>query len=177
MMFYLVSTLMVWFVHVCLCVCIHAYTHMSIYVCVYVSSSTVLVCLAPFPPNSICVYVYSICVCVCVWLWWAFCCAWAFSVCSQQGLLFVAACGLLTAVASGVGEHRLQAHGCTGCSMAMQQQKLVGSRVWAQQLWHPDYSCSVACGVLLERGSNPHPLHWQVDSEPLPPGSPKLYFK
>ena len=66
MMFYLVSTLMVWFVHVCLCVCIHTYTHMSICVCVYVSSSTVLVCLAPFPPNSICVCVYSICVCVCV---------------------------------------------------------------------------------------------------------------
>ena len=66
MMFYLVSTLMVWFVHVCLCVCIHTYTHMSIYVCVYVSSSTVLVCLAPFPPNSICVCVYSICVCVCL---------------------------------------------------------------------------------------------------------------
>ena len=27
--------------------------------------------------------------------------------------------------------------------------------------------CSVACGILPNQGSNPHPLHWQVDSQPL----------
>ena len=27
--------------------------------------------------------------------------------------------------------------------------------------------CSVACGILLDRGSHPCPLHWQEDSCPL----------
>ena len=35
------------------------------------------------------------------------CCAWAFSSCSEQGLLFIAVRGLLIAVASLVVEHRL----------------------------------------------------------------------
>ena len=29
------------------------------------------------------------------------------------------------------------------------------------------HSCSVACGIFLDRGSNPQPLHWQLDSKPL----------
>ena len=28
-------------------------------------------------------------------------------------------------------------------------------------------SCSVACGILPDQGSNPCPLHWQEDSQPL----------
>ena len=35
------------------------------------------------------------------------CCVWAFSSCGERGLLFVAACGLLIAVASLVAEHGL----------------------------------------------------------------------
>ena len=35
------------------------------------------------------------------------CCAWAFSSCGEQGLLFVAVCRLLIAVASLVAEHGL----------------------------------------------------------------------
>ena len=35
------------------------------------------------------------------------CCTWAFPSCGEQGLLFVAVHGLLTAVASLVAEHRL----------------------------------------------------------------------
>ena len=35
------------------------------------------------------------------------CCAWAFSSCGEQGLLFVAAHGILIAVASLVVEHGL----------------------------------------------------------------------
>ena len=34
------------------------------------------------------------------------CCAWAFSSCVEQRLLFVEVCGLLIAVASLVAEHR-----------------------------------------------------------------------
>ena len=28
-------------------------------------------------------------------------------------------------------------------------------------------SCSAVCGIFLDQGSNPCPLHWQVDSQPL----------
>ena len=28
-------------------------------------------------------------------------------------------------------------------------------------------SCSTACGILPDQGSNPFPLHWQADSQPL----------
>ena len=28
-------------------------------------------------------------------------------------------------------------------------------------------SCSAACGILPDQGSNPRPLHWQADSQPL----------
>ena len=38
------------------------------------------------------------------------CCSQAFSSCSERGLLFAAVRGLLTAVASLVAEHGLQAH-------------------------------------------------------------------
>ena len=38
-------------------------------------------------------------------------------------------------------------------------------------------SRSAACGILPDQGSNPRPLHWQADSQPLRhQGSPKLYF-
>ena len=39
-------------------------------------------------------------------------------------------------------------------------------------------SCSAACGILPDQGSNPCPLHWQADSQPLRhQGSPNsLYF-
>ena len=39
------------------------------------------------------------------------CCTWAFSSCSEQGLLFIVVCGPLIAVASLVAEHGLQVHG------------------------------------------------------------------
>ena len=41
------------------------------------------------------------------WLHWVFIAAQAFSSCSKRGLLFVAVCGLLNAVASFVAEHGL----------------------------------------------------------------------
>ena len=38
-------------------------------------------------------------------------------------------------------------------------------------------SCSAACGIFPAQGSNPCPLHWQADSQPLRhQGSPKTYF-
>ena len=38
-------------------------------------------------------------------------------------------------------------------------------------------SCSVACGIFPDQGSNPCPLHWQADSQPLRhQGSPELSY-
>ena len=38
-------------------------------------------------------------------------------------------------------------------------------------------SCSAACGIFPDQGSNPCPLHWQADSQPLRhQGSPSIYF-
>ena len=38
---------------------------------------------------------------------------------------------------------------------------------WASVVVAHGLSCSVTCGVFLDQGSNPCPLHWQVDSQPL----------
>ena len=80
------------------------------------------------------------------------CCTQAFSSCSEGGLLFIAVRRFLIAVASLVAEHGLQAHG-------LQQLWHAGSVVAAHGL-----SCSVACGIFPDQGSNPCPLHWQADS-------------
>ena len=38
-------------------------------------------------------------------------------------------------------------------------------------------TCSVACGIFPDQGSNPCPLHWQADSQPLRhQGSPLKIF-
>ena len=38
-------------------------------------------------------------------------------------------------------------------------------------------SCSAACGIFPDQGSNPCPLHWQADSQPLRhQGSPVYLF-
>ena len=91
-------------------------------------------------------------------------CAWALSSCREQGLLFVAVCGLLMAVASLVAEHRLLVHG-------LQYLWHKVSVVVARGLWSAGsvvvahrLSRSVACGIFPNQGSNPCPLHWQADS-------------
>ena len=57
---------------------------------------------------------------------------------------------LLTVVASLVAEHRLKTH---------------------------RLSCSEACGLIPDQGSNQHPPHWQADSYSLyHQGSPKVNF-
>ena len=38
-------------------------------------------------------------------------------------------------------------------------------------------SCSAACGIFPDQGSNPCPLHWQADSQPLRhQGSPLMFL-
>ena len=84
-------------------------------------------------------------------------------VCGKQGLLFVAVRRLLIAVASLVAEHkssRAQGSRCAGFSSC-------GSRALGAQasvvVVH-GLSCSAACEIFPDQGSNPCPLHWQVDS-------------
>ena len=99
------------------------------------------------------------------WLRWVFVAARGlFSSCGEWGLLFVELHGLLIAVASLVAEHRLQAHGLQqlwhmGSVVVARGLQSTGSVVVAHQL-----SCSVACGIFLDQGLNPCPLHWQADS-------------
>ena len=79
------------------------------------------------------------------------CCTQASSSCGEQGLLFVAVCGLLIArllLLRSMGSRR------TGLSSC-------GSR--AVVVAH-GLSCSAACGIFLDKGSNPCPLNWQADS-------------
>ena len=85
-------------------------------------------------------------------------CARAFSSCGKRGPLFIAVRGPLTIAASLVAD--------TGSSRA-------GSVVVAL-----GPSCSAACGIFPDQGSNPCPLYWQADSQPLHhQGSPICSFK
>ena len=83
----------------------------------------------------------------------------------------------LSLVAVSRGYSSLQ---CMGFSL-----QSMGSRVSGlQQLQHtglgvvaPGPSGSMAYGIFLDQGSNPCPLHWQMDSKPLDhQGSPALYM-
>ena len=79
-------------------------------------------------------------------------CARAFSSCSERGPLFIEVRGplLLRSTGSRRAGSVIVAHGP---------------------------SCSAACGICPDQGSNPCPLHWQVDSQPLShQGSPPHQF-
>ena len=74
-------------------------------------------------------------------------CVRAFSSCGKRGPLFIAVCRPLTMAASLVAEHRLQTRRLSSC----------GSRAQLLRgMWD-----------LPRQGSNPCPLHWQADSQPL----------
>ena len=87
--------------------------------------------------------------------------------------VFVSVWGLSLVVASG-GHSSLR---CAGLSLS-----------WALLLWSTGSrragsvivphgpSCSAACGIFPDQGSNPCPLHWQADSQPLRhQGSPNSF--
>ena len=83
------------------------------------------------------------------------CCARAFSSCSEQGLLFVVVRGLLIVVASRCRARPLGARASVVVACGLSS---CGSVVVVHGL-----SCSVACGIFADQGSNPCPLHWQVE--------------
>ena len=84
-------------------------------------------------------------------------CARAPSSCGKWGPLFIAVRGPLTIATSLVAEHRLQTRRLSNCAHGP--------------------SRSAAWGILPGQGSNPCPLHWQADSQPLRhQGSPHWHF-
>ena len=94
------------------------------------------------------------------WLCWVFV--------SVQGLSLVAASG---------GRSSLR---CAGFSLSRSLLlRSTGSRHAGSVVVAHGPSCSAACGILPDQGSNPCPLHWQADSQPLRhQGSPQIvYFK
>ena len=84
-------------------------------------------------------------------------CARAFSSCGEWGPLFIAVRGPLTIEASLL--------------------RSTGSRRAGSAIVAHGPSCPAACGIFPDQGSNPCPLHWQADSQPLRhQGSPLLRF-
>ena len=85
-------------------------------------------------------------------------CVRAFSSCGKRGPLFIVVHGPLTIVASLVVS--------------------TGSRRTGSVVVAHGPSCSAACGILPDQGSNPCPLHWQADCQPLHhQGSSKVILK
>ena len=82
------------------------------------------------------------------WLCWVFV--------SMRGLSVVAASG-------GHSSSR-----CAGLSLSrLLLLRSTGSRRAGSVVVVHGPSCSAACGIFPDQGSNPCPLHWQADSQPL----------
>ena len=100
-----------------------------------------------------------------VFLFFIFWLCWVFV--SVQGLSLVA-------VSGGHSSSR-----CAGLSLSRPLLlRSTGSRCAGSVVVAHGPSCSVACGIFPDRGSNPCPLHWQADSQLLRHlGSPMSLFK
>ena len=78
--------------------------------------------------------------------------------------VFVSVRGPSPAVASG-GHSSSR---CAGLSLSRPLLlRSTGSRRAGSVIVAHGSSCSAACGVFPDQGSNPCPLHWQADSQPL----------
>ena len=75
-------------------------------------------------------------------------------------------CGarLLTVVASLVAEHGLQAHRLSSCGTWASVVVARGLQSTGPVVVAHGLSCSAACGIFPDQGSNPCSLHWQADS-------------
>ena len=79
-------------------------------------------------------------------------------------LVFVSVRGLSLAVASG-GHSSSR---CAGLSLSWPLfLRSTGSRCAGSAIVAHGPSCSAVCGIFPDQGSNPCPLHWQADSQPL----------
>ena len=101
---------------------------------------------------SLCFFVihcfFFVCLFTYLWLCWVFV--------SVQGLSLVVASG-------GHSSSR-----CMGLSLSRPLLlRSTGSRCAGSVIVAHGPSRSVACGIFPDQGSNPRPLHWQTDSQPL----------
>ena len=88
--------------------------------------------------------------------------------------VFVSVRGLSPVAASG-GHSSSR---CAGLSLSrpLLLRSMVSRRAGSAIVAHGP-SCSAACGIFPDQGSNPCPLHWPADSQPLRhQGSPAYYF-
>ena len=78
--------------------------------------------------------------------------------------VFISVQGLSLVVASG-------GHSSSRCAVLSLSRPLLlrstGSRRAGSAIVAHGPSCSAACGIFPDQGSNPCPLHWQADSQPL----------
>ena len=88
--------------------------------------------------------------------------------------VFVSVRGLSLVAASG--SH--SSSWCAGLSLSRPLLlRSTGSRHAGSVVVAHGPSCSAACGIFPDQGSNPCPLHWQADSQPLRhQGSPSSWF-
>ena len=87
--------------------------------------------------------------------------------------VFVSVRGLSPVAASG-GHSSAR---CAGLSLSRPLPlRRTGSRRTGSVVVAHGLSCSVACGIFPDQGSNPCPLHWQADSTTAPPGKPPCIF-
>ena len=88
--------------------------------------------------------------------------------------VFVSVWGLSPVAASG-GHSSSR---CVGLSLSRPLLlRSTGSRRAGSAIVAHGPSRSAACGIFPDQGSNPCPLHWQADSQPLRhQGSPRLHF-
>ena len=88
--------------------------------------------------------------------------------------VFVSVRGLSLVAASG--DH--SSSWCTGLSLSRPLLlRSTGSRCSGSVVVAHRPSCPAACGIFPDQGSNPCPLHWQADSQPLcHQGSPVALF-
>ena len=78
--------------------------------------------------------------------------------------IFVSVRGLSPVAASGGHSSSL----CAGLSLSRPLLlRSTGSRRAGSVIVAQGPSCSAACGIFRDQGSNPCPLHWQADSQPL----------
>ena len=88
--------------------------------------------------------------------------------------VFASVRGLSLVAASGGHSSSL----CVGLSLSRPLLlRSTGSRRAGSVIVAHGPSCSAACGIFPGQGSNPRPLHWQADSQPLRhQGSPTATF-
>ena len=89
--------------------------------------------------------------------------------------VFVSVRGLYLVAASG-GHSSSQ---CAGLSLSRPLLlRSTGSRRAGSAVVAHGPTCSAACGIVPDQGSNLCPLHWQADSQPLRhQGSPRVFLK